>query len=126
MKIEIEYYNDIHDKKHGICCSKSHIKINMAHHELYVQLKATIVHEITHALLHFNRKHYSPIEKEYQARLAEYNYCHSLESKRALIYYKKLLKEENRNLALLREEVRRIYPEILRISSLSWSSHSSA
>ena len=119
--MKIELYNDIHDKKSGYCCSKSHIRVNMAHHELSVQLKATIVHEITHAILHFNKKHYTPIEKEFQARMVEYNYCHSLESKRALIYYKKLLQEENRNINPLREEVRRVYPEILRISSLSWS-----
>ena len=121
----IELYNNIKDKKFGYCCSKSHIKINMAYHEFSVQLKATIVHEITHALLHMSKKHYTPIEKEYQARLAEYNFCHSLESKKALIYYKKLLQKENRNLTPLREEVRRIYPEILRISSFSWLPSSS-
>lgn len=118
--MKVEYYNDTHDKKGGYCCGKSQIKINLAHNELSVQLKATIVHEVTHALLHFNRKHYTPVEKEYQARLAEYNFCHSLESKRALLYYKRVLKRENRNLGPLREEVRKIYPEILRISSLSW------
>ena len=118
--MKVEFYNNPRDKKAGYCCSTSHIRVNMAQHELSVQLKATIVHEITHALLHMGRKHYTPIEKEYQARLAEYNYCHSLESKKALLYYKKLLNKENRNLAQLREEIRKIYPEILRISSLSW------
>ena len=123
MKVEL-YYN-IHDNKKGYCCSRSHIRVNMAHHELSVQLKATIVHELTHALLHMDKKHYTPMEKEYQAMLVEYNFCHSLESKKLLSLYRKRLKKENRNLLPLREEVRRVYPEILRISSLSWLPYSS-
>ena len=123
--MKIEYYNNIQDKRLGYCCSKSHIKINMAHNKISVQLKATIVHEITHALLHMSRKHYTPVEKEYQARMAEYNFCRSFESKKALSDCRELLEEKNRNLSPLREEVRRIYPEILRISSLSWRPYSS-
>lgn len=121
----VELYDNNQDKRLGYCCSRSHIKINMAQHELSVQVQATIVHEVTHALLHMGRKHYTPIEKEYQARMAEYNFCHSIESKKAFIFFKKQLKKENRNLTQLREEVRKIYPEILRISSLLWSPYSS-
>lgn len=118
--MKIEFYYDAADKKCGIVKNKNTICVNMAKHELSVQVKATIVHEIAHALLHMGRKHYTPIEKEYQARMVEYNYCHSHESKRALMYYKKLLKAQNRNLTPLQEEVRRHYKEILRISSFSW------
>ncbi len=113
--IELELYYDIQDKKFGYCKSKSCIRVNMAHHQLHVEVLATISHEITHAILHMNKKYYTPIEKEYQARMVEYNYCHSYESLKALLYYKMLLKKQNRNLVPLQNEVRRIYPDILQI-----------
>lgn len=115
MNVKLFFYNNPSDRRGGYCDRRA-IFVNTFHHNSSEDIKSTIVHEMAHVMLHFTRKHYTPSEKEYQARMVEYNYSKNIRVKRAFLYYKKALLGDNFNLLPLQNEVRSNYKAIVSAS----------